>query len=385
MKTNLYLDANAGLPVRPEVLETFQRVERDCPANPSSLHGPGRKARAALEEARETVAELLGARRGEIIFTSGATEANNLAILGGARALAEGGGGPTPLFGSRAEHPSVLGPLRILQQEGFPLTLLPLKEGALVDLEGLDGADPESFVSLQWANNETGCVQDLKQAKRRARDSILHCDAVQGWGKLDPSAALEVADLFTLSGHKVGAPKGIGVLRVRETVPVSPILSGGGHQGGLRPGTESPALAAALAEALGLAEKERSLWEESGKEALNHLFRALLEGFPEAVIHRPGPEGASLPNTASVGFPGVDGRALLPACEKVGLALSAGSACSTGAPTPSTVLLAAGVGENLARASLRISFPPGSGRAEGEDAGKRLAEVVNRAYEVAKR
>ncbi len=385
MKTDLFLDANAGLPVRPEALEAFQRVERDCPANPSSLHGPGRMARAALEGAREAVAELLGARRGEIIFTSGATEANNLAILGGARALAEGGKEPVPLFGSKAEHPSVLGPLRILQQEGCPLTLLPLKKGALVDLEGLENAGPESFISLQWANNETGCVQDLERVKGRAPDAILHCDAVQGWGKLDPSAALEAADLFTLSGHKVGAPKGIGALRVREAVPISPILSGGGHQRGLRPGTESPALAVALAEAMGLAEKERHRWEESGKDALNHLLMGLLEGFPKLVVHRPDPEGATLPNTASVGFPGVDGRALLPACEKAGLTLSSGSACSSGAPTPSAVLLASGVGESLARASLRISFPPGSGRAEGREAGKRLTEVVNRAYEVAKR
>ncbi len=385
MKTSLFLDANAGLPTRPEALEAWRKIEQECPANPASLHAPGRKARAALEGARETVAGLLQAEKGEIVFTSGATEANNLALLGGATLLARESGAKPKIFGSEAEHPSVLGPLRRLQQEGFPLTLLPVTKGGFVEIEAFDAPPEESLIALQWANNETGCVQNLEALKTLAPQSLLHCDGAQGWGKLAPKAALENADFLVLSGHKFGAPKGVGVLRTRDHLGVDPLFAGGGHQGGLRPGTESPALAAAFALALELSEEERPLWENSGERALKALSRTVSEGFPEALFHQPGPGVASLPNTASVGFPGVDGRALLPACEKSGLAVSAGSACSTGAPTPSTVLIASGVNPELARATLRISFPPGAGRAAGETAGRLLAEVATRAYEVAKR
>ncbi|TAH37159.1 MAG: cysteine desulfurase [Planctomycetota bacterium] len=384
---SLYLDFNSGAPMRPEVLEVWVRAARDAPANPASLHRPGRRAQAVVEEARSRVAELLRCPAREIVFTSGATEGNNLALLGAARGRARLRGAPPALMSSRAEHPSVLGPLRSLQQEGHALVLAPLDRSARADTRALLDALHErrgGILACQWANNETGAVQDLEAlVADLPADTHFHCDAVQGFGKLPPPAALSAAHTLVLSAHKLGGPKGTGVLRVREDAFLEPVLSGGGQQRNLRPGTESPAAAAACAEALALALRAQDAFARHTAAACRRLLQHVREDFPLVQVNSPDETEPRLPNTLSLSFPGVDGRALLLACDAEGLALSSGSACASGAAQPSAVLRAAGLSEELARATLRVSFGWGQSEEEGELAAARLRVVLRRLYQLA--
>ena len=386
--TELYLDANAGLPAREEAIEVWQRVAREAAGNPASLHRAGRRAQGALERAREVLATHLRCSARETVFTSGATEACNLALFGLVRGQSALLSRPLHLLSSAAEHPAILGPLRALQQEGHRLELLPIDAQARVDSAALQNrlqSGEVDLLALQWANNETGAVQDLATAAAQLGDSTLWvCDAVQGFGKLAWDPALERADSLILSGHKFRAPHGIGAWMLRDDCVFEAPLVGGGHQGGRRPGTENPELAAALATALELAVAEQADLATAWTEATEALFAALKEAFPTLIPHHP-VAGPRLPNTINLGFPGVDGRMLLPALDAEGIAVSAGSACSSGSPEPSAVLLAAGVSEELARASLRISLPPWIGPEQVPDLAARLVTTIRRVYEVANR
>ncbi len=382
----LHLDYNAGAPPDEEALEVFLRTARALPGNPSSLHRLGRRARAVLEDAREEIGALLGTLPRELVFTSGATEANNLALLGVARA-ARSLGTPLRLIASEAEHPSVLAPLRRLQQEGHPLELLPIGRDARVREEALAAAlarPGPALLALQWAGNETGCLQPLGTAVAGLREDLhLHVDAVQGFGKLPLAPELEAASTWSLSGHKFGAPRGCGLLRVQEGVFLESLQAGGGQERGLRPGTECPAHAAALATALRRALERQEDFARETASAARALLQVLdREGVEYRSQHPPPGEG--LPNTLSLSFPGTDGRALLLACDAEGLAVSSGSACASGAAQPSAVLLAAGLSEAEARATLRISFGRPSGATLGEEAGRRLATILRRSYEARK-
>jgi cysteine desulfurase len=386
--TEFYLDANAGLPLRAEAAAEWQRVAMQAAGNPASLHRAGRRAQGELERAREGIAQLLHCASRELVFTSGATEACNLALLGMVRGRAALTGKKQELLASRAEHPAVLGPLRVLQQEGHRLQLLPIDACGRVDRAAMRTALCAQFwdlLAMQWANNETGAVQPIAElAELLPSDTLWFCDSVQGFGKLPFEPALQRADSFVLSGHKFQAPHGVGAWVLREHVFYEAPMTGGGHQGGRRPGTESPELAAALALALRLACAEQASQEIRWLELGQRLQAAVLEAFPETVLHHPS-DGPRLANTYNFGFPGLDGRMLLPALDAEGLAASAGSACSSGSPEPSAVLLAAGVSEELARASLRISFPPGLGDAQAELAIAALLKTLRRVYEVANR
>lgn len=383
----ILLDANAGLPVREEALETFVRVSRDASGNPSSIHRAGRHAQAALENAREEVAGLLLCAARDIVFTSGATEANNLAILGLARAAERLSGMPIPLIASRAEHPAALAPLRVLQQQGFPLHLVNLDAHATADVDAMLGhasACVASLSVLQWANNETGVIQPIDALASHASDTHLwHCDAVQGIGKLDMNPSLWRATTLALSGHKFGAPKGIGVLRLSENAMLDPVQVGGGQQRSLRSGTESPALAASFAHALRLTMKEQSASAVHLKNMCK-VFLAELKKLELPFRSNHCTEGG-LPNTLNLSFPHLDGRMLIPACDADGLEVSAGAACSSGAALPSSVLVAAGLAPEAARASLRISLSPDLGESDAHEAAKRLGKLLRRMYEVAKR
>lgn len=385
--TEFYLDANAGLPARVEAVEAWVQVARAASANPASLHRPGRRAQGELERAREEVAASLRCASRELVFTSGATEACNLALLGMVRAQAAFLGRPLRLLSSRAEHPAVLGPLRALQHEGHALTLLPIDAHARVSAEALTRAlleDRFDLVALQWANNETGAMQPIEAlASALPMGALWFCDSVQGFGKLAWDPALERADALVVSGHKFRAPHGVGAWVLREHAPFEAPLSGGGHQAGRRPGTENPELASALAIALRLAEEELPAVQTRWEHARTQLLDTLRAAFPEVIPHHP--EQGCLPNTINLGFPQVDGRMLLPALDAEGFAVSAGSACSSGSPEPSAVLLAAGVSEDLARASLRISLPPDLDVENWPDACARLATTIARVYEVANR
>lgn len=379
------LDANAGVPARAEAIEEWLRIERDAPGNPASIHRAGRRAQAVLEDARARVGAALRCRAREVVFVSGATEANNLALFGAARAAERLEGVPPRLVASAVEHPAVLAPLRLLQGAGFELKLLPVDAAARVDLSAapaaLAGAS-SAVLALQWANNETGAVQDLAAASRLAGERVhLHVDAVQGVGKLPWDEALERAQSFTVSGHKFGAPKGVGVLRIAESATLDPVLVGGGQQRGRRAGTETPALAAAFACALELALAEQEAYAREAERNVEEFLAVARGGGPLELRCTAAPP--RLPNTLCLTLPGVEGRALLPACDAEGLDLSSGAACSSGAAQPSSVLLATGMDEASARASVRVSFPRGVSVEQAREAGRRFAAVARRLYEVA--
>jgi len=386
--SRIFLDANAGLAVRPEVLETWCRIEQEAPGNPAAINRRGRHAQAALEEARAEVAALLGVDKRNLVFTSGATEANNLALYGIAEERRSWTGQWPLLLASAAEHPAALAPLRRLQQQGAPLRLLPIDRHARVELTELaaakEGAAHGCLLALQWANNETGAIQDIGLAAQLVdQDFDWHCDAVQGVGRIPFPEDLRNASSFTLSGHKIGAPKGIGLLHLREGVPFRATLVGGGQQRNRRSGTESPALAAAFAHALRLALSEQESRQHHDLE-LRRLFLHHLqqEGFPFQENHS---QSKGLANTINLSFLGIDGRLLLPALDAEGLDLASGSACSSGATQASQVLLAAGLSEDLAHASLRLSFGPDLTREEAHEALGRLSTALQRIYKVAKR
>ena len=341
-----------------------------------------------LEEARDRVAEALRGKPAEVVFTASATEANNLALLGAARGHARLAGEPPVLVGSEAEHPSVLGALRLLQQDGFPLRLVPVDAHGRADVPALLavlGAERAEIVAVQWANNETGAVQDLAALTSALPQAVhWHCDAVQGVGKLPWEAALDAASTLVVSGHKIGAPKGIAALRVRESAFLDPVLAGGGQQRRIRPGTENPAAAAAFALALRLAIRDQAEFATTAAAACGAFLGALRSDCPELRENHPDEGQPRLPNTVSITFPGIDGRALLPACDAEGLAVSSGSACSSGAAQPSALLLACGLDKALARATLRVSFGPEQGEEVGAEAARRLARAVHRLYQLRK-
>lgn len=384
----IYLDHNASAGIRPEALAAFQGAASETPANPAALHRAGRRAQGVLEDARDRVAEVLRCSSSEIIFCSSATEANNISLLGSAEAMRRVYGELPHLVSSKAEHPSVLGPLRHLQQLGARLSLASLNKGAKVNVaEMLELANPQAgatLFALQWANNETGAIQDWDLLAANKTDSdFLHCDAVQGIGKIPFSDSIFSAQTLVVSGHKVGAPKGIAALRLSPLAMLDPIFFGGGHQRGLRPGTESPALASAFATALELTVSEQSQFASNTGAAKNSLLGILQEEFPQLVCQQP-EEGEALPNTCSLSFPGLDGRKLLPALDAEGLAVSSGSACSAGAPKPSSILLACGVSVELARATVRISFGHGQNEIVGKQVGAMFVSVLQRIYKVGK-
>lgn len=390
MSERIYLDANAGLPVRAEVLEEYIRVERECPANPASLHRAGRRAQGELENARERVAHALQRPAREVVFTSGATEACNLALFGIVNATSEMLGRNLNLLSSKAEHPAVLGPLRVLQQRGHKLNLLPIDAHARVVMTHMPAAD---LIALQWANNETGAVQALDQLQHNlAPDALWFCDAVQGVGKLPIASELAYADSLVLSGHKFGAPKGVGVLVLGERAMYEAHMVGGGHQRGRRPGTESPALAAAFARAMELAIEDQAEHEATWTKARALFLDVLQAHLPaspnmasNAVFQSNHPASGGLCNTLNLSFPNLDGRMLLPTLDAEGLEVSSGSACSSGSPTPSDVLLATGMPQVLATASIRVTFPPKMALSTVENGAQRLAKAISRLYDVAKR
>lgn len=375
-----YLDHNATTPVLPEALEAYRRAIVDTPGNPSSLHDSGRRARAALEAAREEVADLLMSADDEVVFTSGGTESNNLALLGAVRAR-EREGEEVRIVSSHAEHPSVLEPLRLLQQEGASLRLTDPRPGIVVEAEKLVLDPASSLVVMQWANSETGALQPVDELAELLPDEThWHCDAVQGWGRLPWNRALARADTLTFSGHKFGAPVGVGVLRIRSEARVDPIMVGGQQQHRLRAGTESVALAVALATAMRLSVERQASTATALQAATRRIEQELLRRFPEARANHP---AARLPNTLSLCLRGVDGRQILPAFDTDGLEASQGSACSSGSPRPSPALVASGLSEPEAQTSVRLSLGAPISCGKVEEMIHRLSRCIERLYHIA--
>ncbi|MFL0566174.1 cysteine desulfurase family protein [Microbacterium sp. 179-I 1D1 NHS] len=353
----LYLDHAATGPVRPQVRAAMLPFLGERYGNPSSHHTVGEDAAAALTDARRRVAAVLGMRPGDVIFTSGATEANNLALKGVAIADLLRTGRPGHLVTSAIEHESVLASAEFLERvHGVAVTRLPVDHDGLVSPDDLAASLREDtvLVSLGYANNEIGTVQDAAAlaAVSVAARVPLHLDAVQAAGWL-PLAGTS-ADALSIAGHKIGAPQGTGVLAIRGRIPVEPLLHGGGQERERRSGTENVAGAVGLAVALELAEAER-LDAAARVTALRDAFVArVLALIPEARLT--GHASHRLPGTASFTFSGVSGEAVLLELERRGVVSSSGSACAAGSDEPSHVLLALGVAPEVAQTSVRFSF-----------------------------
>ncbi|MFT4230569.1 MAG: cysteine desulfurase family protein [Microbacterium sp.] len=353
----LYLDNAATTPVRREVLEAMLPYLTRVFGNPSSHHTAGEAAARALADARSRVARVLGMRAGDVVFTSGGTEANNLAVKGIAIA-AQQRRGAAHVVTTPVEHESVLGSADYLRRvHGFEVAHTPVDGAGRVDADAVAAAlrDDTALVSIGYANNEVGTVQDAAAiaAVARARGIPLHLDAVQAAGWL-PLAGLG-ADAVSLAGHKLGAPKGTGVLAVRGRIPLEPLLHGGGQERGRRSGTEDVAGAVGLATALELAEAER---EESAARVgalVREFIAQVLATVPSSRLT--GDPVDRLPGTASFTFAGTSGEAVLLELERRGVVSSSGSACAAGSDDPSHVLLAMGVPPALAQTAVRFTFP----------------------------
>lgn len=355
--TPVYLDWNATTPPHPDVLRAMADAARDAWANPASVHGPGRRARARLDDARDAVARLTRMHPRDVILTSGGTEANNLAL---GSAFPDGVG---VLVVSRVEHPSVIRPAEALERRGVrvvwiepePSGRAPAAAFAEALARDVAAAGPK-LVVLQAVNHETGVVQPVAEvaAIARAAGAMLHVDAVQALGRLPPSS-WEGADSVALAGHKLRGPKGIGALVTRPGLPVLPILFGGAQERGLRPGTQDPLAAAGLAVAA-----ERAAAAPARYDALAPLRDRLEEALVALGAHhgvavaRNG-EGARAPHVTNLSFEGWRGDELAAALDLEGIAVSSGSACSAGTAEPSPVLTAM-VGEARARAAVRVSL-----------------------------
>lgn len=378
-----YLDHAATSPLRREAWEAMAGVvERGC-YNPASVHAFGRRAHRCLEEAREELAGILGAERRCIVFTGGGTHSDNLAVLGFVRAHRD----ERPrLLVSEVEHKAVLEPARRAgSREEAELHMIPVDATGTVELAALEetlARDPvrPTLVSVMWANNEVGTVQPVAEVCEAAHrhGALFHTDAVQGFGKLPVSVERVPADLLTVTAHKIGGPVGIGALYLRDGMELEPLIYGGAQERALWPGTQNPAAAAGFAAAARLAGAEL---EESAVRWMalrDGLAVRLREAIPDIAVHA---ESAAerMPNLLSVGLPGCDQASLLVALDLTGVAVSGGSACSSGAVVGSHVLRAMGVAETEEEyAAVRFSFGHGTSEAEVERAAVALQRAAAR-------
>ncbi len=351
----LYLDTAATTPVRREVLEAMWPSLTGDFGNPSSHHQLGERAARAVQDARAAIAAQLGCRASEIVFTSGGTEADNLAIKG----IALGAPRGRHLITTPIEHEAVRESADHLRRlHGFEVTELPVDGDGLVSPEALAAAlrPDTTLVSVQHASNEIGTVQPIRElaALARAAGVPFHTDAVQTAGALEVGLATLGVDALSLAGHKLGAPKGIGLLAVRGGLPLEPLLHGGGQERGRRSGTENVAGVVALATALALATRERAQ-QTRVASARDTIIDGVLARVPGAFLT--GSREHRLPNHASFCFPGTSGEAVLLELEARGVVCSSGSACAAGDDDPSPVLLALGIAPEVAQTAVRFTLP----------------------------
>jgi cysteine desulfurase len=354
MNAPVYLDYNATTPVDPLVADAIDPYLHQHFGNPSSTHVYGRNAHAAVERARAQVANLIGAQVDEIVFTGCATEANNLAIRGAARALRDKG---RHLITSAVEHPAVEQPFQRLADDGWEVTVIPVDEHGLVDPTRLSTAlrDDTVLVSIMHANNEVGTIQPIEEiaAITRSRGILLHTDAAQSAGKIPVAVDDLGVDLLSLAGHKFYATKGVGVLYVRRGTPLQPVLVGAGHEAGLRPGTENVPAITGMGEAARIAHEHQPGKTQQLRQLRDQLHTRLAEAIPGLVLN--GHPDLRLPNTLNISFPDVDGRDLL-AHAAAEVAASVGSACHEDSDAVSGVLGAMGIETARARGAVRLSI-----------------------------
>jgi len=374
----IYLDHAATTPVRPEVLEAMlPYLGRERFGNPSSAHQIGRTARAGLELARQQVADALGVEQRDVLFTSGGTEANNFAIIGAALAARRTGamGGVAV---AATEHKSTLAAAHAVREFGGAEHVIPVAASGLIESEALDAALAlrPALLSVMWVNNETGVIQPIERIAHAcaAAGVPFHTDMVQAFGKLPASLEKLPVTFATVSGHKIGAPKGVGALIARDRSQLSPLIHGGGQQGGLRPGTENIAAAVGLGRAAVLAVREQAA--EAGRlEALRtELLRRIRTALPEVAVA--GEAAPRAPYILNLLIPGADSEALLMHLDLAGIAASGGSACASGATEPSHVLLAMGYPRELAAGAIRLSLGRETTPAEIASAAEAVSAVV---------
>jgi cysteine desulfurase len=358
MTRRVYLDNNATTPVLPEVLDAMRPYFGERFGNASSIHSHGQQTRAAVERAREAVADLIGARASEIVFTSGGTEADNLAVFGvagGARAGIVGDG--DHIITSTIEHHAVLNACRHLEKLGCSVTYVPVDGRGVVDPADVRrGLRPSTkLISIMFANNETGMVQPVREigAIAREADVYFHTDAVQAAGKIPVRVDETGCDLLTISGHKLHGPQGVGALYVRKGTALSAMMYGGRHERSRRAGTENVPGIVGLGVAAELARSGLERGDDLKMAALRNRLEAELLGIEACGVN--GGDAPRVPNTTNIYFDGIDGEALVIALDLKGLAVSTGAACSSGAIEPSHVLMAMGMPAERARASIRFS------------------------------
>jgi len=355
----VYLDYNATTPVAPAVLEAMLPFLGENFGNAGSVHTPGQRARAAVDSARESVAALIGAKPSEIVFTSGGTEADNLALFGSLAAPAK----PRKhVITTAIEHHAILHSCEELERQGIDVTIVPVSQSdasrGVVDLEDIRRAlRPETIlISVMHANNELGVIQPVEEIGRIAAEAGVrfHCDAVQSAGKVSLDVDRLGVDLLSISAHKFCGPKGVGALYVRSGTPLAPRFFGGHAERDRRPGTENVPGIVGIGKAAELA--RNLLGEDSQRigDLRDRLESALLESVPNARVN--GDRAHRVPNTTNMSFPGAGGEALLISLDLQGIACSTGAACSSGSTEPSHVLLAAGLTRDDARSSLRFSL-----------------------------
>jgi cysteine desulfurase len=384
----VYLDHAASTAMYPEAVEAMT-AQMGSPGNASSLHASGRAARRVVEESRETIAAALNSRPSEVVFTSGGTESDNLAVKGIFWARRDADPRRTRIVSTAVEHHAVLDALHWLEEhEGADVELLPVDRVGRVDLDALLATierDPESvaLVSVMWANNEVGTVQPVDRVVDVAHRFAIpvHTDAVQAVGQLPVDFAASGVDALSLTAHKLGGPMGVGALVVRRDLDVTPQLHGGGQERDVRSGTLDTPGVAGFAVAVELAVKTLAERAERIGALRDDLVRRLQQVVPDAKLNGDpeGGPGHRLPNNAHLAFPGCEGDSLLMLLDAHGIACSTGSACSAGVPQASHVLLAMGAGEDRARSSLRFSLGHTSTEADVDALVEAIGPVVERA------
>ena len=386
-KEIIYMDHAGTTPLDPRVLEAMIPYFSERFGNPSSIHTIGQEARRTLDEAREKVAGILGCRMSEVVFTSGGTESDNVAIKGAVAALQETG---NHIITSSIEHHAVLHTCQYLENAGFEVTYLPVDRYGLVDPDDVARAVTERtiVVSIMYANNEIGTIEPIPQiahlVKERARAMertiVVHTDAVQAAGVLDLNPGSLGVDMLSLSSHKIHGPKGAGVLTVRRGTPFMPQQLGGGQERERRSGTENIPGIVGTAAALEIAESERQHTSQHSRKLRDKIIQGIQEQIPGAYLN--GHPTQRLPNNVNFSFEGVEGEPILLGLDMAGIAASSGSACSSGSLEPSHVLLALGQSADLARGSLRLTLGRDNTEEQVDYTLSTLVDLVHRLWEM---
>lgn len=373
----VYLDHNATTPVRPEVLQAMLPYFSEKFGNASSIYGSGQEAKVALEEAREKVAEILGASASEIFFTSGGTESDNLALKGTAFGNGKRG---KHIITSKIEHPAVLESCKFLEKEGFEVTYLPVDSQGSVHPEDLRKTIREdtTLVSVMHANNEVGTIQPIEELSKvtEERGAYFHTDAVQTVGKIAMNLQRLNVDMLSMSGHKIYGPKGVGALYIRKGVRISPWAHGGHHERSRRAGTENVPSIVGFSRALELLNEEREKHNQHLRNLTEMFYRKLVESIPDVILH--GDLNRRIPSTLSLSFKGVEGESVILSLDMKGVAVSTGSACSSGTLEPSHVLSAMGIDPAIAQGAIRFSFGKDNSMEDVEYVASILPEIVSR-------